>query len=301
VTANSSGVVRSVIQTLRIRHWAKNLLLFAPAAAAHSLRYPVFVDLVLGFLAFSAFASAVYVVNDLIDIEHDRQHPRKKHRAFASGALSVGHARLLLAVLGLIGLAVAFNLPEQFSAVLVGYLLLNVIYSLVLKNLLMIDVLALTSFYVLRLVAGGLIAGVALSGWFIAFFTLLLASIAMSKRVAELQTNDLLDRKKVPGRAYRVEDFHVLSMVGIASAVSAIVVYGLYISDHAVATLYPNPEFLWAGLPLMLYWVGRMWILIGRGELSDDPVDFLVRDPTTYAVAVGVALSVWVASLSSLG
>jgi len=293
---------RAVLAELRVHQWVKNLLLFAPAVAAHvTMTRALTVRFAVGFVAFSLAASMVYVVNDLIDLNHDRMHPTKRTRPLAGGELGMPEARLMILTLGALVLITMSMMPREFAAILVGYVLLNLAYSLVLKQQAALDIVALAGTYLLRLFAGSALADVPLSGWFLGFFVFLLVSLALTKRVAELQ-HDIPSETTAPAprRWYVKGDVPVLTTLGVASAMASIVVYGLYVTDDAVSVLYERPEILWGGLPLLLYWVSRIWLLVGRGEVDDDPVRFTIRDPVSYFVAAATLFLVWLASTNSV-
>ena len=291
---------RAALAELRADQWVKNLLLFAPAVAGHVTMTPALTArFAVGFIAFSLAASMIYVINDLVDLNYDRMHPTKRTRPFASGELGMPDARLMILTLGALVLITMGMMPREFAAMLVGYVLLNLAYSLVLRQKVALDIVALAGTYLLRLFAGSALADVPLSGWFLGFFVFLLVSLALTKRVAELQ-HDIHPEVTAPRRWYVKGDVPVLTMIGVASAMASIVVYGLYVTDDAVSLLYQRPEILWGGLPLLLYWVSRIWLLVGRGEVGDDPVRFTMRDPVSYLVAAGILVLVWLASTSAV-
>lgn len=291
---------RAVLAELRAHQWVKNLLLFAPAIAAHvTMTRALTVRFAVGFVAFSLAASMVYVINDLIDLNYDRMHPTKRTRPLASGELGIPDARLMILTLGALVLITMGMMPREFTAMLVGYVLLNLAYSLVLRQKVALDIIALAGTHVLRLFAGSALADVPLSGWFLGFFVFLLVSLALTKRVGELQ-HDTRSETTAPGRWYAKGDVPVLTTIGVASAMASIVVYGLYVTDDAVLVLYERPEILWGVLPLLLYWVLRIWLLVGRGEVGDDPVQFTIRDPVSYIIAAATLFLIWLASTSSV-
>ena len=162
-----------------------------------------------------------------------------------------------------------------------------------LKRLAVVDLLTLVSFYLIRLGGGAILAGVNLTGWFLAFFAFMLVSVAFAKRVSELKV--ALPGENRSGRGYVAEDVEILQTIGIGCAITGILVYCLYINGDTVQLLYRRPELLWAGFPLLLYWAARMWITVGRGQLREDPTEYMIKDPRTYIVAVGFLITVWAA------
>lgn len=281
---------------MRISHWPKNILIFFPAIAAQiDFSRVVLVQLLLGFVAMSMVASIVYIINDLVDLEYDRAHPIKRFRPLANGDLTVTAASKIILALVVIAVLATMTLPDEFTALLVIYICLNVAYSLFLKRLAVVDLLTLVSFYLIRLGGGAILAGVHLSGWFLAFFAFMLVSVAFAKRVSELKITGSAAGDS--GRGYLAEDIPVLQTFGIGCAITGILVFCLYISGDSVRVLYRRPELLWAGFPLLLYWATRMWLMVARGRLREDPTEFMIKDPRTYFVGFALLAAVWAAKI----
>jgi len=290
----------AAIRLLRPHQWTKNLLLVVPALAAHRAPGDTAVGLLAALVSFSALASGFYIVNDLLDLEHDRAHPTKRRRPLAAGDITPTAAMLLSAALVVGSLALALTLlPTSFAVALGVYATLTVSYSLGLKRVVLLDVLVLATLYTLRVVAGAAAVAVPLSRWFLAFSVFLFLSLALVKRAVELRgmaggsgrrAEDV--RASAPGRGWWISDLPVLQALGLGSAVASSLVYCLYITSDDVQTLYGRPDVLWLGLPLLLYWLGRVWILVSRDEVADDPVVFALRDPASWSVVVLFALTV---------
>lgn len=267
------------LRMLRLHHWLKNLLLAVPLGAAHKLaeadRWP---PLVLAFFAFCLCASAVYLANDLLDLESDRRHPRKRQRALASGRTPLRRAVLLIPVLLACSLGLGVLVGPAFLGWLGGYFLLTCAYSLALKRLPLADCLTLAVLYTMRVVAGGAAVGVPLSFWLLAFALFLFLSLAFVKRYAELLAQPPGGDGVVQGRGYRAVDVPMVSTLGISSGYASALVLALYLNSEAVVRLYRTPEILWATVPVLLYWVSRMWLQAHRGEMHDDPLMFAIKD-----------------------
>ncbi len=287
--------LRAAIKALRPHQWSKNALIFLPLLLAHR-----FEDLAalfsagLAFLAFSLAASAVYVVNDMMDVAQDRKHPVKRHRPIASGRLSMSAARLLAALCLIAALALTLQLPGGFGAVLAVYLAMNLAYTFYLKRKLLVDVFALAAAYTLRIMAGAVASGIDQSFWLLAFSSFLFLSLALVKRYVELDTvgdGDSDDKKRVMGRGYRVSDLDMLSQLGVASAFSAVLVLALYVDGKGQVALYKTPELIWLICPIVLYVIGRIWVLAKRRELPDDPVFFILRDWRSHLMG-GLVLAI---------
>jgi len=280
--------VRAAISSLRIHQWAKNLLLFAPLVLDHRLGSagPAWMAL-LGFATFSVCASSLYIVNDLLDREHDRKHPVKKLRPFASGELGLAEGVVLALLLGFAAFGVsAFLAPWKFTAELALYAIATLAYSLYFKRKLALDVLFLAGFYSIRILAGGVITGVEVTSWLIAFSACFFLSLALMKRVLEIDPASLA-QEPLEGRGYRRTDLGVVQSAGVATAFLSIVVFSLYIAIGSNAQLhYRHPQRLWLMAPVLTYWFLRLWILAGRREVDGDPVLFAVRDPVSWVSGI---------------
>ena len=293
--------LRTWVQALRVHQWLKNLLLFVPLLTAFS-----FVDVDnlltvgLAFLAFSLAASATYIVNDWRDLESDRSHPRKSRRPFASGALSVPSGLAVAAVLLVAAILVAYSVSRGVGNVLVLYLVTTTAYSLVLKEIVLIDVITLSLLYTLRIVAGAVAIGVTTSTWLLAFSVFMFLSLALVKRCAELVLLKQNESVAASGRDYRVADLAVLWPLGVGSALSAVVVFGLFISAAETQSRYASPELLWLVAVGLIYWLSRLWIKTSRGEMDDDPVVYAIKDSASRIAILCIVAVVLVAYFVTL-
>ena len=264
---------------LRVHQWLKNLLLFVPLAAAHQIANPnAWASLAFAFIAFSLCASAVYIANDLLDLESDRAHPRKRTRPFASGMAPIwwgaALAPMLLAASALAALFV--NVP--FQRWLLGYFALTCAYSWGLKRFVLVDCLVLAVLYTLRIFAGAAAVAMPLSFWLLAFSVFLFLSLAFVKRYAELQVQIIGGHEKLHGRGYFTSDAPLIQILGVAAGFSAALVLALYLNSDAVVQLYKAPQLVWGAVPILLFWVSWMWMQAHRGVMHDDPLVFAVKD-----------------------
>lgn len=278
-------------RVLRVHQWMKNLLLFVPLFAAHQITNPdTWLVLILAFFSFSLCASSVYIVNDLLDLESDRAHPRKCKRPFASGLVPVWMGVILAPILLLASLAMGWHVGGSFLPWLVFYFVLTCAYSWGLKRLVLVDCLTLAMLYTLRIVAGAAAASMALSFWLLAFSVFLFLSLAFVKRYAELEVQLLNGKQKTHGRGYYTSDASLVQMLGITSGYAAVLVLALYLNSDAVVQLYRTPEFVWGTVPVMLFWISWMWMKAHRGEMHDDPLVFAVKDKASLLAGVAFAV-----------
>ena len=291
--------MRDILGALRLYQWVKNLLVFVVLVAAHAFSDAhLWAQAGLAFLAFGLCASSVYIVNDLLDLQLDRAHSRKRQRPFAAGRLSLKIGLSLAPVLLGAAAVVAAFLPPLFTLVLGTYYITTCAYSLWLKRVVLVDVFALASLYTLRLIAGAAAVGIEPSFWLLAFSMFLFLSLAMVKRYAEVVEVRGVDGAVAAGRGYSVVDLEVLASLGSCSAFAAVLVLALYINSEAVASLYRLPQAIWLLCPLLLYWLSRLWIGARRGKIDDDPIVFALRDRVSRLV---IALSCLVFLLATFG
>jgi 4-hydroxybenzoate polyprenyltransferase len=287
---------RAWLRALRPHQGAKNLLLLLPALAAHMAWTPaLLLRLVAGIVAFSALASAVYLMNDIADLSHDRAHPTKRNRPIAAGHLSIRSAVTAAIALLAVSATLAWYLPSAFALVLAAYLVITTAYSLTLKRRAMVDVITLATLYSTRILAGAVLAGVVLSRWFLAFSVFLFFSLSLVKRVTELLKTST-GEDYLNGRGYAAADLPVLIALGGSATAATSLVYCLYITGDDVTQLYSRPDILWFGLPLLLYWQARIWLLTVRKRVDEDPVVFALRDRTSYLTFIAFLLVVFVAA-----
>jgi len=282
--------IRALLKEMRIYQWTKNVLVLLPIALGHFVEWHTLVRGVRAFLAFSLCASAVYLLNDLLDLPTDRRHTRKRNRPLAAGQVSITSA--VIGILVLIFGAALLNPTPEAALLLALYGATAIAYSLYLKRLLMIDVIMLAGFYTLRLLYGGTAARTGVSIWTLAFSMFMFLSLALIKRISELRNRTSDEGLSASGRGYEIADLPQLTALCAASGcVSALIVI-LYVRSPEVASLYSRPEFLLGIFPLLVYWQSRLLILANRGSIQEDPILFSLLDRASQAVAILLLLIV---------
>lgn len=278
---------RDIRQMLRVHQWAKNSLLLVPLLAAHQWQDASnWWAALLAIIAFSLCASAVYIANDLLDLDSDRRHPRKRQRPFASGHVPIWMGVVLVPMLLLASFLLALPVGTAFLSWLAFYFLLTCVYSTVLKQIVLLDCLALAMLYTLRIIAGAAASGIPLSPWLLAFSGFLFLSLAFVKRYAELQVQQLRGEQKAHGRGYLTSDAPIVQSLGVAAGYATAVVLALYLNSDAVKELYRLPEAVWLSIPVLVFWISWMWLRAHRGEMHDDPVIFALKDRVSLATGV---------------
>ena len=289
--ASAHPTLRVFLKAIRLHQWAKNVLIFLPVLPiARSLDALEFIRSGLAFLAFGLCASGVYVMNDLLDLEADRAHPRKRNRVFASGQMKLVTGLGLSAILFVSSFAIALlTLPPVFVGVLSLYLLCTSAYTFYLKQLVLVDVLMLAGLYTLRVLAGSAAILVMPSFWILAFSMFLFLSLAVAKRYVEILQVAQRNEQQAKGRGYFVRDEPFVMAVGVSSGLMAVLVFALYVNDPAIVCRYAHPRMLWLLCPILLYWISRVWLKASRLELNEDPVVFAMADRNTRILALAGA------------
>lgn len=290
-------VMRAFLRAVRPHQWMKNTLILVPVVTAHQLADQAM--LARGLLAFVSFCfctSSVYLLNDLLDLSSDRQHPRKRFRPLASGDLPIPVAVIGAPLLLLCGIVLALLLPPLFQLVLLSYFLITFAYSWYLKQLVLVDVFILAALYTVRIIAGHAATGIPYSLWLLMFSLFFFLSLALVKRFSELESMVRESRETVAGRGYLASDRVQVAVMGSASGYISALILALYVTSEQVTTLYTRPALLWIIIPLMLFWISRMWMLASRGMVHEDPIVFTLKDGLSYLVGSLIALVMFLAT-----
>ena len=278
--------VLAFVRALRPHQWLKNLLVFLPLLLSHRLSDSgAWWRDAVAFAALSCAASAVYLSNDLLDLESDRAHRSKHRRALASGDLPLSVAFVAAPLLAIVAVVVAWGVSAQLAVVVAGYLALSLAYSLWFKEVVLLDVVVLAALYAARLLAGSVAAHVLASFWLLAFALFMFVSLATLKRYSELVGLREATAGAL-GRDYALADAPLIAAFGIASGYVAVLVVALYIHGDQVRSLYAHPSLLWLLCPILLYWISRAWLIAHRGAMHDDPILFALGDRASLVVAV---------------
>jgi 4-hydroxybenzoate polyprenyltransferase len=280
----SKNKLKFIVKQFRIYQWVKNVLVFVPlVSAGRILEIDLLVKCAICFFAFSLAASSAYVLNDLLDIDSDRQHPRKKERPFASGRLSLQFGMFACPALLLVSLLAAYWVDYRLAVAIFAYYALTTWYSFVLKTLPLVDIFTLAALYTLRVLAGSIACGLLVSTWLLSFSGCLFLSLAFLKRFTE--TDALTDKEIVSSRrGYNKEETQILMVMGIASAFAAVIVFSLWLDSESFAETYSNQLLIWMVLPLMLLWQCRMWLAASRGKMHDDPIVYTAKDRMSWLI-----------------
>lgn len=292
-------VARGIFKSLRVYQWSKNVLVLCPLFLAHQWQNTdKLFQVMLAFVCFCCCASATYLINDLFDLESDRQHPTKRRRPFASGRLPLVYGPLVAAVLLAASVLIAtMGLGGKFFLMLLVYFVMSLTYSLWFKRKLIVDVLVLAGLYGLRLLAGGYAVDVRISEWTFAFSGFIFTSLAFLKRYTELLRMESQNVDRTHGRGYELSDISLIETVGLTNGFLSVLVMALFINSEEVAQHYEDRSFLWFVCPLLAYWITRMWFFAKRNRMTDDPIVFAFTDRTSILVLLTATSAVLLATI----
>ena len=279
--------LKKFFKMIRTYQWVKNFLIFLPLILAHKfLDVNLLLKALVAFFSFSFLASSVYIINDIMDVESDRIHPSKKNRPIASGAVKISSALKVAFILMPLSFIISIFLGKEFLFVLLTYFITTSCYSFYLKKIMLVDILILSLLYTVRIFAGGVALNIYLSPWLFMFSMFFFFSLACAKRYSELYAvrNNLQD--EIKGRGYQAQDLEQIQIFGSSSGYIAILIFALYIQSDISMKLYKTPSFFWALCPIMLYWISRVWLLSHRGQMTQDPIIFALKDKVSYVVLI---------------
>jgi 4-hydroxybenzoate polyprenyltransferase/phosphoserine phosphatase len=273
--------LKLLLRALRPHQWVKNILVLVPIVTAGGLGdFAAWRKLILLLAAFCSTASGLYLFNDTLDVSADRNHPRKKNRPFAGGQLPLAMGLGLTPLLVVAGLGL--GMAAGGTRFLLAYAAVSLLYSLKLKELPLVDIFSLAALYSLRLFSGGEVSNYPVSFWLLAFSSFFFFSLAIIKRVAELNGTGN------SGRGYLSQDREILQTIGVGASLVSSTLLALYVQSDVVARQHANPRILWVIVPLMLFWQCHLWLATGRGSMHDDPIVYAARDWVSWLT--GVAL-----------
>jgi 4-hydroxybenzoate polyprenyltransferase len=288
-TASLSQTVRGLIIELRPKEWTKNLLVFTGLIFSRSLTdaHNIWISF-LGFVIFCSASSGVYLFNDLCDLREDREHPIKRNRPLASGALNVNLARFVMVLLFAVAAFGALRLSHSFALIIGVYLATCLAYSLRLKDIVILDVILIASGFVLRAISGAVIIGVEVSEWLVLCTSMVALLVGFGKRRHEL----VLLEEAAENHRRSLSDYSISFLDSIMNicAGAAVLTYALYTrADETVQRVGSRAMLL--TIPFVVYGVFRYLFLIHKKEAGGDPVQLLFRDRPTL-----LNLLLWIAT-----
>lgn len=280
---DTDNKVLAIFKEMRIYQWVKNILVFVPMLAAGRIDdLGLWLTGIIAFMSFSLMASGVYILNDMLDLETDRKHPRKRLRPFASGALPIQIGFILAPALFLAGIGLSLIAGPALTGVLLAYAVLTSLYSIYLKTQPLVDVFTLACLYSVRVLGGGVATGVLPSIWLLSFSGLLFLSLAFLKRYHE--TEALGHASEKSRRGYHEGESLIQMQMGLSSGFASAIVFAIWLESNAFSATYSNQIALWLVTPLILLWQCRLWLAAFRNKMHDDPIVYTAKDRISWYI-----------------
>ncbi|HEY5124585.1 MAG TPA: decaprenyl-phosphate phosphoribosyltransferase [Ignavibacteria bacterium] len=284
----------NIIKLIRVRQWIKNFFCFAPILfAGQLLNTELFTKNILAFLAFCAVSSSVYIINDIIDVEADRAHKKKRFRPIASGEISIKQAVIILIIIIAITVLLSALINIYFVITVAAYFIINLLYSVKVKHVVILDVFFISLGFMLRLIGGAAAIHVSLSSWMILTAIFISLFLAISKRRAELSQieQDNLDKQRKVLNYYGIEFTDQMNTI---AATGTIICYALYtVSEKAVSTFHT--ENLIYTTPFVIYGIFRYLYLIHQKNLGESPTQIVTKDiPIMLNTLIWLIVSVFI-------
>lgn len=285
VFSEKKSAFKAFFRATRIHQWAKNILIFVPLFLSHSyFKIDKIGEALLAFLAFGLCASASYIFNDIMDVENDRLHASKRRRPIAAGHFSIASALIIAFSFMAISVLISAVLSVNTLLVLLLYTALTLSYSFYFKRIVLLDIIILSSLYMIRIYYGSTAISVATSFWLMSFSIFIFFSLGFMKRYIELQKMENTN-EKIKGRGYVYSDAQIIAPVGIASGILSLVFYVIYV-DKVAFQLYERPSFLMFGAIIFLYFIVKTWIMAARKLVHDDPIVYAIKTKENYAILI---------------
>ena len=280
-----------IFKTMRPKQWSKNLLLFSALIFSQNLLNPAMLgEAFIAFIIFCFLSGSVYILNDLLDLQQDRAHPQKSKRPLASGRLKPSIAIISGIVLVVLSLTSAFWLNTSFALVALGYFILQIAYSTLLKHIVILDVLAISTGFVLRAFAGGEVIEVPISSWLLICTILLALFMALGKRRHEiiLLEEDAVHHRKI---LYEYSPALLDQMISVATA-STVIAYALYTMSAETIEKFHTDNLKYT-IPFVLYGIFRYLYLIHQKNEGGSPERILLNDKPLMLNIILYLITVW--------
>lgn len=261
---------------LRVSHWLKNAFVFAALVYSKELfNLELVQKSILGFFAFCFVSSSIYIINDIRDIEADRQHEKKKNRPLASGAIPIPNALVLLCVMLICVVLISLNLPIEAIIYLATYVAMNIAYSFGLKNIVILDIFIIAAGFMLRMLTGAAVIGVGVSSWLIICTLFISLFLGIMKRRSEIKKMKINTEHARPVLKEYSEE--LVRTILMTSVIGSIMSYTLYaVSEHTLA--YFNSKKMILTVPIVMYGVFRYLYIDEKLQTAEDTVNAILQD-----------------------
>ena len=268
-------MVNEYLKLLRVKQWIKNFFVFVPLLFSKNLfEKNLLIEVLLAFLAFCLVSSLVYVFNDLMDAESDRLHPVKKFRSIASGKISTASAKILALLLSLVGLFLIPLFNFQFLIILFLYIALNFFYTIILKNIVIVDIMCIAAGFMLRVLGGAVVIDVHVSSWLILTTLFISLFLAVMKRRTELEFEINQNESRRVLKDYSVVFINQISAI---SAAGVIICYALYSVSDRTVEFFQTENLVYTTI-FVVFGVFRYMFLVFNKRIGENVVEVFIKD-----------------------
>ena len=285
--------ITNILKIIRPYQWVKNILVFTPLLMAHNFNFHNFILSTKAFIIFSLIASSIYIINDMIDVKSDQNHPFKKYRPLAAKLITVNHCKVLILILLSLSFVLLTNVNKEFIMIIIFYFVLSNLYTFFLKRIIIIDLLILSLLYSLRILGGGYITDISISSSLFLFSMFFFTSLAAVKRLTEIINILKFKNRKILGRGYSTSHKKMIYWLAILTGWMSILILIFHINSPEVIKLYSFPNILWVICFVMLFWISRIIYVSSKGKIKDDPIIYAISDKISYLCLMIILFILW--------
>lgn len=282
-----------IFKIIRPHQWVKNVLVFTPLFMSHNFDFNNLILSTKAFIIFSLIASSIYVINDIVDLKSDQNHPFKKYRPLAAKLITVNHCKILILILLALVTVLLLNVNKEFIMIIISYFILSNLYTFFFKKIVIIDLLILSLLYTSRILGGGYIVDTSTSLSLLLFSVFFFTSLAAVKRLIELVNIIRFKKKKIHGREYTIKHKKMIYWIAILTGWISILVLIFHINSPVVIKQYSFPDILWIICFVMLFWISRIIYVSNKGQIKDDPIVYAISDKISYLCLAIILFIFW--------
>ena len=282
-----------IFKIIRPHQWVKNVLVFTPLFMSHNFDFNNLILSTKAFIIFSLIASSIYVINDIVDLKSDQNHPFKKYRPLAAKLITVNHCKILILILLALVTVLLLNVNKEFIMIIISYFILSNFYTFFFKKIIIIDLLILSLLYTSRILGGSYIADTSTSLSLLLFSVFFFTSLAAVKRLIELVNIIRFKKKKIHGREYTIKHKKMIYWIAILTGWISILVLIFHINSPVVIKQYSFPDILWIICFVMLFWISRIIYVSNKGQIKDDPIVYAISDKISYLCLAIILFIFW--------
>tara|TARA_B100001057_G_scaffold263636_1_gene263819 strand:- start:1108 stop:2001 length:894 start_codon:yes stop_codon:yes gene_type:complete len=272
----------NMLKIIRPYQWVKNILVFTPLLMSHNFASDNLILSAKAFVIFSLMASSIYVINDIIDLKSDQNHPFKKYRPLAAKLITVNNCKILVLILLVLSAVLLLNVNKEFIMIIISYFILSNLYTFFIKRIIIIDLLTLSLLYTSRILGGGYITDISISSSLFLFSVFFFTSLAAVKRLTEIINILKFKKTIIYGRGYTTRHKKMIYWIAILTGWISILVLIFHINSPEIIKQYSFPNILWIICFVMLFWISRIIYVSSKGKIKDDPIVYAISDKISY-------------------